>query len=126
MDVRALHNEADYQWALREVDAYFRNEPDHGTSEGDRFEVLLTLLRAYEDKAFMPPDLDPVDLLEFAIGSMGKSQAELGHLIGRSRASEVLSRRRVLTLEQIRQISEAWALPLDLLAKPYAPATARA
>lgn len=76
MDVRALHDEADDQRALREVGTYFRNELARGTSDGDRFDVLLALIRAYEDRSFMPPNLDPVDLLECAINAMGKSQAD--------------------------------------------------
>ena len=62
---------------------------------------------------------DPIDLLRFAISDLGHTQAELAALLGsRSRASEVLNRRRALTVEMIRTISEAWKIPTDLLVKP--------
>ena len=63
---------------------------------------------------------DPIDLLHYAIGELGHSQAELSKLLGsRSRASEVLARRRTLTVEMIHKISEAWKIPADLLVRPY-------
>lgn len=66
------------------------------------------------------PESDPVEILHFAIDEMGRSQAELAELLGsRSRASEILNRKRPLSLEQIRRIAEAWRLPLATLAKPY-------
>ena len=89
MDVKPLHNERDYDWAIREVSRYFESEPEPGTADGDRFEVLSTLIKAYEDEHFATKHGDPVDVLHFAIESMGRSQAELAGLIGRNRASEV-------------------------------------
>jgi len=119
MDVRPLHNEQDYDWAIREVTRYFETEPTLGTDDGDRFEVLSILIKAYEDKHFATPHGDPVDVLHFAIESMGKSQAELASLIGRSRASEILNRVRPLTLDMIRTISTAWNIPIDALTAQY-------
>ena len=120
MDVRPIRTEADYEWALREITAYFDNQPAVGSPEGDRFDVLSTLIGAYENRYYQIPDADPVDILHFAIESMGHTQAELGQLLGsRSRASEVLGRRRRLSLEWINKISEAWRIPLEALAKPY-------
>jgi HTH-type transcriptional regulator / antitoxin HigA len=122
MDVRALHTEADYEWALSEVERYFdHHQPEPGSPEGDRFDVLATLIEAYENEHHPIPDAtDPVDVLHFAIEDMGRSQTELAQILGsRSRASEILARRRPLTLDMIRRISEAWLIPIDLLAKPY-------
>ena len=62
---------------------------------------------------------DPIDVLHFAIESMGRSQAELASLIGRNRASEILNRIRPLTLDMIRTISKEWNLPIEALAPPY-------
>ena len=90
---------------------------------GDRFEVLSTLIKAYEDKHFATKHGDPVDVLHFAIESMGRSQAELAGLIGRNRASEVLNRVRPLTLDMIRTISQEWNLPIEALAARYDLAT---
>jgi HTH-type transcriptional regulator/antitoxin HigA len=60
-------------------------------------------------------------LLQCAIAEFGHSQAELAELLGsRSRASEILARRRALTVEMIHKISEAWKIPADLLVRPYA------
>jgi HTH-type transcriptional regulator/antitoxin HigA len=126
MDVKPLHNEQDYDWAIREVTRYFENEPEIGTAEGDRFEVLSTLIKAYEDKHFASLHGDPVDVLHFAIESMGKSQAELANLIGRNRASEILNRIRPLTLEMIRTISKEWNIPIDALTPQYELARAYA
>jgi len=122
MDVRALHTEADYEWALSEVERHFDHQPEPGSPEGDRFDVLATLIEAYENEHYPIPDAtDPVDVLHFAIEDMGRSQTELAQILGsRSRASEILARRRPLTLDMIRRISEAWLIPIDLLAKPYA------
>ena len=120
MDVRPLHNEADYEWALREIAPYFENQPQPGSPEGDRFEVLATLIEAYDHRHHSVPDADPVDVLHFAIESMGHTQAELGELLGsRVHASEVLNRKRKMSLEWVNKISAVWRIPLEALAKPY-------
>ena len=126
MDVKPLHNEQDYDWAIREVTRYFESEPAIGTDDGNRFEVLSTLIKVYEDKHFSTPHGDPVDVLYFAIESMGKTQAELGNLIGRNRASEILNRVRPLTLDMIRIISAEWRIPIDALTPQYELARAYA
>jgi HTH-type transcriptional regulator / antitoxin HigA len=89
------------------------------TADGDRFEVLSTLIKEYEDKRFAMLYGDPVTALHFAIDSMGKSQAELAKLIGRNRASEILNRVRPLTLEMIRTTSKEWKIPIGVLAVQY-------
>lgn len=119
MDVRPLHDEQDYDWAIREVSRYFEVEPTPGTPDGDRFEVLSSLIKAYEDNHFAITQGDPVDVLHFAIESMGRSQAELAALIGRNRASEILNRVRPLTLDMIRTISKEWNIPIAALTAPY-------
>jgi HTH-type transcriptional regulator/antitoxin HigA len=126
MDVRPLHNEQDYDWAIGEVACYFDTQPAVGTPDSDRFEVLTTLIREYEDEHFEMPHADPVEVLEFAIESMGRSQANLGDLIGRNRASEILNRIRPLSLDMIRTISTAWDIPIELLTPQYELAKAYA
>jgi HTH-type transcriptional regulator/antitoxin HigA len=121
MDVRPIKTEADYEWALKEIERYFDEQPDPGTPDGDRFDVLATLIEAYENLEFPPPEADPVAILHFAIEDMGRSQADLARIMGsRSRASEVLNRRRHLTVQMIHDISREWHLSADLLARPYA------
>jgi HTH-type transcriptional regulator/antitoxin HigA len=120
MDVRALHTEADYEWALHEVERYFDNPPEPGTDEADRFDVLSALIEKYEDGQHDIPEADPIDVLHFAIQSMGRSQTDLARIIGsRPRASEILSRKRRLTLEMIRAISAEWKLPIETLTSEY-------
>jgi len=120
MDVRPLHTEDDLTWALNEIAIYFEQQPVPGSPEADRFEVLTTLIDTYESQHWPIPEADPIAVLEYAMSDMGRSQAELAGLLGsRSRASEVLSRYRPLTLGMIRRISESWNLPIDALAAPY-------
>src|SRR5215216_961884 len=106
-------------------------EPQAGTPDADRFEVLGVLIRDYEAKRWPVEPSDPIDLLRFAVEDMGRSQADLGRILGsRSRASEILARRRMLTLDMIRAIAAEWHLPLEVLARPYrldtAPSRAKA
>jgi len=126
MDVRPIHSEQDYDWAIREITPYFEAEPEFGTPDGDRFEVLSLLIKEYEDKNFATPHGDPVDVLPFAIESMGNSQAALAQLIGKNRASEIPNRVRPLTLEMIRTISKEWNIPVDALTAHYELARAHA
>jgi len=85
--------------------------------------VLLALLEIYEAKRWpieIDESFDPVDTLNHAIDELGHSQAEFTKLVkSRSRASEILSRRRALTVDMIHNISEAWKIPADLLVRPY-------
>ena len=97
-DIRAIHTEADYEWALKEVEKYFAKVPASNTPDAERFDVLSALIESYEARRFSIPDADPIDVLKFAMESMGRTQAELGHLITRSRATEVLNRKRRLTI----------------------------
>lgn len=126
MNVKPLHDDQDYDWAIGEVSRYFESQPEPGTDEGDRFEVLATLIKEYEDKHFEVLQGDPIDILKFAIESMGRSQADLGKLIGRNRASEILNRVRPLNLDMIRAISGAWHIPIELLTPRYEVTRARA
>lgn len=121
MDIRPIRTEEDHRAALKEIEACWSAR--EGTEEGDRLDVLLALVDAYEEKHW-PIDIDehfdPIDVLNHAIEEMGHSQAELAELLGsRSRASEILSRRRALTVDMIHKIGKAWRIPADLLVRPY-------
>lgn len=111
----------DHRAALGEIEASW-GAPE-GTDEGDRLDMLLALVDIYETRRWpieIDATFDPVDVLRYAIGELGHTQAELAELLGsRSRASEVLSRRRALTVEMIHKIGEAWKVPADLLVLPY-------
>ena len=121
MDIRPIRTDKDHRAALAAIEACW-GAPE-GTEEGDKLEVLLALVEIYEAKRWpieIDENFDPIDVLHYAIEELGHTQAELAELLGsRSRASEVLSRRRALTVEMIHKISEAWKIPADLLVRPY-------
>jgi HTH-type transcriptional regulator/antitoxin HigA len=118
MDIRPLRSPEDHREALREIERLWGAAP--GSPEGDKLDVLATLVEAYEARNCPMPAADPVDILRFAIDEMGRSQADLARVLGsRARASEILNRRRPLTLDMVRAISAEWSLPIDLLAAPY-------
>jgi HTH-type transcriptional regulator/antitoxin HigA len=121
MDIRPIRTDEDHRAALAEIDRCWG--ASEGTEEADRLDVLLALVEIYEEKRW-PIDsdeaFDPIDVLNYSIEELGHTQAELAELLGsRSRASEILSRRRALTVEMIHKISEAWKIPADLLVRPY-------
>src|SRR5580700_2747650 len=92
-----------------------------GTPEGDKLDVLATLVETYEERRWPSRRrFDPIDVLRYAIEELGHTQAELAKIIGsRARASEILARRRPLTLQMIQKISTAWKISADLLVRPY-------
>lgn len=94
-----------------------------GDRKGDRLDVLVTLVEAYEERRWPIASsrrFDPVDVLHYAIDELGHSQVELAELLGsRPRASEVLSRKHALNMDMIHKISEAWKIPAELLVRPY-------
>jgi HTH-type transcriptional regulator/antitoxin HigA len=120
MDIRPICNDADYAWSLKEIEAYFDSIPASGSPKAARFNALAAVIKDYEDRNVKMPDADPVDVLHFAIESMGRTQTQLAEIVGsRSRASEILNRKRRLTLDMIRDISIAWHLPIETLVGAY-------
>jgi HTH-type transcriptional regulator/antitoxin HigA len=118
MDIRPIRTDEDHATALTEIERLW-GAPE-GSPEGDRLDVLVTLVEAYEEKRWPIDVPDPVDVLAYAIHDLGRTQAELAHILGsRPRASEVLNRRRALTVEMIYKISRNWHIPADLLVRPY-------
>jgi HTH-type transcriptional regulator/antitoxin HigA len=121
MDIRPIRTEKDHRAALAEIEACW-GAPE-GTEEGDRLDVLLALVDIYEARRWpidMDESFDPIDVLDYAIEELGHTQAQLAELLGsRSRASDILSRRRALTVEMIHKISDTWKIPAELLVRPY-------
>ena len=121
MEIRPIRTDEDHRAALAEIETLWGAE--EGTEAGDKLDVLVALVEAYETKRWPPESersFDPIDVLRFAIDEWGHTQAELAELLGsRSRASEILARRRALTVEMIHTISDAWKIPADLLVRPY-------
>jgi HTH-type transcriptional regulator / antitoxin HigA len=121
MDIQPIRTDEDHRAALAEIDACW-GAPE-GTEQGERLDVLLALVEIYEAKRWpieIDKSFDPVDVLHYAIDELGHTQAELAEILGsRSRASEILARRRALTVDMIHKIGEAWKIPADLLVRPY-------
>lgn len=119
MDIRPLRCEADYDWALAEIAPCFEKEPARGTAAADRFDVLAALIAEYEARHWPIEPPDPVAAIRARMEQAGYTQADLARLLGsRSRASEILARRRGLTLDQARRLHEVWRIPAEALIQP--------
>jgi len=118
MNIKPIHSEADYQESLARIDVLMNASP--GTPEGDELDILATLVEAYEENHYPVDSPDPVEFIKNVMEFLGLDQAEFGRLLkSRPRASEILNRRRQLTLSQIRQITTAWKVPADPLIREY-------
>lgn len=118
MHIRPIRNDRDQAAALQRIESLLSARP--GTAEGDELDVLTTLVEAYERRHFPIDAPDPVEFIRNVMEFRELGQNELAELLGsRSRASEILARRRPLTLDQIRRISTAWDLPADSLIGAY-------
>ena len=114
MDIQPIKIEADYDRALTEINVLWGSEPD--TPEGDRLDILMTLVEAYETKHHSIDPPDPVDAILFRMEQQGLTRKDLEPMIGsRSRVSEVLNRKRTLSLEMIRSLHKRLNIPLESL-----------
>jgi len=114
--VTIIHTEEEYQAALTEYEGYFDDEPARGSPEADRFELLGMVLAKYEEERFHIPDADAVEVLMASMEANGRTQADLAELLGsRSRASEILNRKRELNLGQIKTLTREWRIPAAAL-----------
>jgi HTH-type transcriptional regulator/antitoxin HigA len=112
--IHPINTEAGYDAAIARIKALWDALP--GTDEHDELEVLSVLVSAYEEERWpiLPPD--PIEAIKFHMEQNGYKQKDLAGVIGSvSRASEVLNRRRPLTVEMIRAIHAAWSVPLECL-----------
>ncbi len=122
-DIRPIRTEADYDWALKQIAPYFEREPRPGTPQADRFDVLAALIEAYEAKRSPIDPPDAVEAIRFRMAQSGWGQADLARLLGsRSRASEVMRRKRPLTMEQASKLHREWQIPADVLLRSAARA----
>ncbi len=114
--VRVIHTDQDHATAMAEYEALFDADPAPGTPDGDRFELLGLVIAAYESERWPIPSADPLDVIRLVMEGRGYTQADLAALLGsRSRASEILSGRRSLSLDHIRLLSEGWRIPASAL-----------
>lgn len=119
MKIRPIHTEQDYKDALKSVSPLFDNEPEAGTPEGDYFDVMITLIEAYEAKHFPVDRPSPIDAIRFRMEQSGLSAADLVPAIGRqNRVYEVLNGKRALTLPMIWKLHEMFGIPAESLIKP--------
>ena len=116
MNIHPIRTDKDYKAALRELSAYFDDEPLPGTEEGDRFEILATLVESYEAKHFPIEAPDPIEAIRFRMEQGGLTVKDLVPSIGQpNRVYEVLSRKRGLTLEMIRNLHRNLGIPAESL-----------
>jgi HTH-type transcriptional regulator/antitoxin HigA len=114
MEIKPIKNERDYRKALKEIDGLMDARPN--TPQGDRLDVLVTLVEAWEEKHW-PIDLpDPIEAILFAMEQRGLSRRDLEPFIGsRARVAEVLNHKRPLTLPMIRRLHQGLRIPAEVL-----------
>jgi HTH-type transcriptional regulator/antitoxin HigA len=116
MEIRPLRTEADYKAALEAVAPYFDLEPEPGSEEGDRFEILLMVIEAYEAKHHAIDTPDPVEAIKFRMEQAELTPKDLRPMIGQvNRVYEVLNYTRPLTLPMIRRLSVSLGISADAL-----------
>ena len=118
MEIRPIRTKADYREALQEIELLF--DAAKNTPEYDRLDILSTLVEAYE-KTHFPIELpDPIEAIQYYMDARGWSRRELETCLGsRARVSEILSRKRTLTLDMIRKLNQELKIPAELLIQPY-------
>lgn len=118
MNIKLIKTKKEYKTALSRLEEIF--DAKKGTAEGDELELIALLIEHYENQHFPISLPDPIEAIKFRMEQMGYTQNDLGDIIGqKSRASEVLNRKRKLSLEMIRQIHETMNIPTDVLVQAY-------
>ncbi len=119
MTIRPLRSEADYEAALREIERYFEREPKRGTAAADRFDLLALVIEDYEKRRWPIEPPDPIDAIRYRMETGNFTQADLGRLLGsRQRASDILRRRRRLTMQMAWRLHRHWGIPAEALIRP--------
>lgn len=114
MTIKPIKTARDYQNALKQIEKLWDAKPN--TSKGDRLEVLVTLVEAYEQKHYKMEPPDAIEAIKFRMEQLGLKQSELAkYLGGRSRASEVLNRKRKLTVDMMRSLRKHLDIPAESL-----------
>jgi len=118
MEIKPIKNEKDYNQALERLETIF--DAKLGTRESDELEVLGILIDQYENEHFPIGLPDPIEAIKFRMEQMGYNQNDLAQIVGlKSRASEILNRKRKLSLEMIRQLHDRLNIPTDVLIQTY-------
>ena len=118
MNTKPIHNDIDYKKALERLELIF--DAKKGTNEGDELEILSILIDNYENDVFPIEMPDPISAINFRMEQMGLKQKDLVEMIGfKSRVSEIMNKKRKLTLEMIRKLSTCLNIPTDVLIQDY-------
>lgn len=118
MKITPIRNEKDYQNALSRLEEIF--DAKKGTEQGDELEILSILIDRYENENFPIGMPDPIEAIKFRMEQMGMKQKDLAEIVGfKSRVSEILSKKRKLTLEMIRKLNSALQIPTEVLVQDY-------
>jgi HTH-type transcriptional regulator/antitoxin HigA len=116
MNITPIKTEKDYEFALKEIERLFSAKPN--TPAGDKLDILTTLVHSYEDEHYPVDFPDAVEALKYWIESRGLQRKDLQEFIGsRARISEILNRKRNLTLNMIRKLHDELHIPAELLIK---------
>ena len=118
MNIKPIKTKKDYTIAMTRLETLFDSKK--GTSKGDELEVLTMLIEKYENDNFPIELPDPVEAIKFRMEQLGLTQTDLAEVVGqKSRASEILNRKRKLSLEMIRQLHSSWHIPTEVLVQAY-------
>lgn len=118
MKIKPIRNEKDYQNALKRLEEIF--DAKRGTEEGDELEILSILIDNYENENFPIEMPDPIEAIKFRMEQMGMKQKDLEEVFGfKSRVSEVLNKKRKLTLEMVRNLNSKLHIPTEVLIQDY-------
>ncbi|MCF8308751.1 MAG: helix-turn-helix domain-containing protein [Bacteroidales bacterium] len=118
MKIKPIKTEEDYRQALERLEEIFNAKS--GTPEGDELEILSMLIDKYENENFPINFPDPIEAVKFRMEQLGLKQKDLANAIGyKSRVSEILNKRRKLTLSMIRKLHRKLNIPTDILIKDY-------
>ncbi|MFH1115158.1 MAG: helix-turn-helix domain-containing protein [Pseudomonadota bacterium] len=118
MDIKPVRTEEDYEAALARIEEIFDAEPD--TPEADELEILAALVEVFERKHYPLALPDPIEAIKIRMEDLGLDRKDLEDAIGsRGRISEILNRKRPLTLPMVQRLSDKLGLPIEVLAQPY-------
>lgn len=118
MNIKPIRNEKDYQNALKRLEVVF--DAKKGSKDGDELEVISILIDKYEKDNFPMEMPDPIEAIKFRMEQMGMKQKDLAEVMGfKSRVSEILNRKRKLTLEMIRKLHDTLSIPTEVLVQKY-------
>lgn len=118
MEIRPIKTEEDYKATLQEIEQLF--DAKLGSNDGDKLDILVTLVKAYEEKHYPITAPDPIEAVLFRMEQSGLERKDLEPILGkRGRVSEILNKKRRLTLEMIRKLHRTLEIPADSLIADY-------